>query len=125
MRALDVDGFEERAIVLPDDAEAARHHPVGRRRRPGRRGDDPVRAYLDALDLLAHDGRWARDAAETPLRHAARLRPDGPPMGRLAAGFALVRYAGRQPTARDAARSRLRLAAVHRAIRRRRAPPLP
>ena len=118
MRALDVDRFEERSIVLPDDPEASRR-PATPRRRALQRGDDPVRAYLEALALLARDGRWARDAAETPLEHAARLRADGPPIGRLAAAFALVRYAGRQPSARDAARSRGRLAAVQRAIRRR------
>lgn len=116
MRAAMADPFEERAIVLPDAVDGRDGRSRSRRHRP-RAGDDPVRAYLAALDALARDGRWPRAPDETPGMHARRVARDGPPIGRLAAAYALVRYAGRQPTAREAGRARRRLAEVHRALR--------
>jgi hypothetical protein len=118
MRALDVDAFEERAIVLPPGGPDERPQRGRRRRGVAGAGDEPVRAYLAALDALERDGRWARGPSETPMAHAVRVRAAGPPIGRLAAAYALVRYAGRQPTAREAGRSRGRLAALHRFVRR-------
>lgn len=117
MRAVMDDRFEERQIVLPD-ASAAPRRAAARRRRGSRGDDDPVAAYLSALDALARDGRWTRGSTETPLMHAARLWPAGPPMGRLAAAYALVRYGERQPSSGERRRGRGRLAAIHRALRR-------
>ena len=118
MRRVMDDRFEEREIVLPDAAAAPRRASTPRRR-ASRAGDDPVTVYLAALDLLARDGRWSREATETPLAHAARVIPGGPPMGRLAAAYALVRYGGRRPTAAELRRGRGRLSAIHRALRSR------
>jgi hypothetical protein len=103
---------EERSVVFdrpprrPKDARPApppRHDPT-----------DPVGAYLLALDVLA---------AETPRHHVARLEADpaaGPlaaTLARLAAGYQLVRYAGRRLTARERTRSATRLERLERAIR--------
>jgi hypothetical protein len=78
-----------------------------------------VGAYLLALDALATDGRWPRDAAETPRHHAARVADDATraPLARLAAAYQLLRYAERPLTDRERARSANRLANLERAIR--------
>jgi hypothetical protein len=108
---------EERSVVFdraPRPARAPRPEPPPRHDR-----HDPVGAYLLALDALATDGRWPRDAAETPRHHAARVADDATraPLARLAAAYQLLRYAERPLTDRERARAANRLASLERAIR--------
>ncbi len=103
----------------------------GRSPQPPRRDrNDPVGAYLLALEALAPDDRLARRATETPRHHAARVGTAdpasgpgevpaaiGPALGRLAAAYQLVRYAGHPLNDRERARSAGRLERLERAIR--------
>jgi hypothetical protein len=89
---------------------------------PPRDREDPVGAYLLAIDVLAADGRWARRPAETPRQHVARLPGETPPavqvgLAHLAAGYQLVRYAGHRLTDRERARTPGRLERLEEAIR--------
>jgi hypothetical protein len=112
---------EERSVVFdrpPRPPREPRAAPPPRRDRR-----DPVGAYLMALEALAADGRWPRRDAETPRHHAARVEVDTPgspvaaALSRLAAGYQLLRYAGRPLSAREQARTADRLARLERALR--------
>jgi hypothetical protein len=112
---------EERSVVfdrVPRPPREPRAAPPPRRDR-----HDPVGAYLLALEALADDGRWARRDAETPRHHAARVEanaaggPVAAALARLAAGYQLLRYAGRPLSAREQARTADRLDRLERALR--------
>jgi Domain of unknown function (DUF4129) len=119
MRALHTDPFEERSIVIPDEAEAEPPvAPPALRRRIS--ADDPAGAYLAALAALARDGRWTRQPAETPAAHLVRVRANGmhePALGRLAAAYQLTRYGTLELSAREVRRGRGRLQAIRRWLR--------
>ncbi|MGZ6373059.1 MAG: DUF4129 domain-containing protein [Candidatus Limnocylindria bacterium] len=120
MAAIAHDGFEERSIVIPPEelppARATAPRPHSRRRD----ATDPVGAYLAALEELDRDGRWRRDAAETPAMHARRVRAGlgEAAIGRLALAYELVRYGSRQLTDREAHRARRRLDRLRQRLRR-------
>jgi hypothetical protein len=119
MRIEPSDAFEERSIVVPP-AAGARPRAAAPRPARQRRGSGPVSAYLEALDLLERDGRWARQPHETPALHAARAQHDGlaaPALARLAAAYQLARYAGRQLPEAERRRAPSRLAAIRRFLR--------
>ena len=112
---------EERSVVFdrpPRPPREPRAVPPPRRDR-----HDPVGAYLLALDALAEDGRWPRHVAETPRHHAARVEanvagsPVAAALARLAAGYQLLRYAGRPLSVREEARTADRLDRLERALR--------
>ena len=65
-----------------------RRHPVPR---------NATEAYVASLALLARWPESMRGASETPAEHARRIRADpvGPPMGRLAADYALIEFGRR------------------------------
>lgn len=121
MREATTDPFEERSIVIPppDSAPA--------RARSGQRGgrhpspDDPVGAYLTALELLRRDGRWQRLPQESPAAHVERLRAGegvAPPgLARLAGAYQLVRYGRRAVGAREAGRAPGRLSRLRTFLR--------
>lgn len=109
---------EERSIVF----ERPPREPRPPRPRPPRRLDrsDPVAAYLAALEALAADGRWARHPAETPRDHLARIVPPAPlaaSLARLAAGYQLIRYAGRTLGDQEKRRAAGRLDRLERLLR--------
>lgn len=116
MRLVVADAFEEREIVIPSEASpgpARTPRTRGRRRRP----NDPAGLYLQALDVLERDGRWARRPEETPAGHAARTWSEGlqtPALARLAADYQLVRYGGRPLAAAERARMAARLGRLKR-----------
>ncbi len=117
--ATEPEDFEERSIVVPSDGapRAPRHAPSPRLRRDA---DDPTGAYLAALELLQRDGRWPRNASETPAAHAQRARSAGlagPSLPRLAAAYQLVRYGGLQLTRSEARRAGGRLARLRSLLR--------
>ena len=115
MREAMSDPFEERSIVVPPPDVAAEEQPPAARRRRRSRGDDPASAYLLALEALERDGRWPRQASETPAAHAARARGAGlesTPLGRLATAYQLVRYGGRALGGYEQARAAARLRAL-------------
>jgi len=110
---------EEREVVFDRPVRA----PRAPRPEPEPRGerDDPVGAYLLALDALAADGRWPRDPAETPRDHLARIGDASlvvGPLRRLAAGYELIRYGGRVLAGAERNRAPGRLARVEDALRR-------
>jgi len=120
MQALVSDPFEERAVVIPDDADELPSARAPRRRRRGS-GRGPVGAYLAALDELERDGRWSREPAETPAAHAARARAAGlsdPSLGRLAAAYQLVRYGSLRLGQPEEARATGRLRRLRSWLRR-------
>jgi hypothetical protein len=114
-----VGGGLEREIVLPARVApkrgAARHRP--------RRGTphDVVAAYVAALGEMEGDPTYARQPAETPAQHAARIRRAGaagaPDLARLAAGYQLARYAARPISALENLRALGRFQRIRRAIR--------
>jgi hypothetical protein len=110
---------EERAI---DIAAGLRLPRVGRPSRP-RRWRAPhsaLEAYPRLLEGWADGDPRARDAAETPIAHGARLRENGRPdlgLELLAADYQLVRFAGHTLSSTEEAR------AVARWRRLRGAPP--
>ena len=65
-----------------------RRHPVPR---------NASEAYVASLEILARWPGSMRRASETPAEHAHRIHADpiGPPMGRLAADYALVEFGKR------------------------------
>lgn len=65
-----------------------RRHPVPR---------NASEAYVASLEILARRPGSMRRASETPAEHAHRIHADpiGPPMGRLAADYALVEFGNR------------------------------
>ena len=65
-----------------------RRHPVPR---------NASEAYVASLEILARWPASMRRASETPAEHAHRIHADpiGPPMGRLAADYALVEFGKR------------------------------
>jgi len=115
MRLVVADAFEEREIVIPSEASpgpARAPRPRGRRR-----PNDPAGLYLQALDVLERDGRWARRPEETPAGHASRAWSKGlrtPALARLAADYQLVRYGGRPLAAAERARMTARLGRLKR-----------
>jgi hypothetical protein len=120
MRMAMTDPFEERSIVIPPP-EGPRPPPPRPVARPGRLGEDPASAYLQALDALRRDGRWPRAETETPAAHAARTRAEGlhlPALGRLASAYQLVRYGGRDLTDAEARRALPRVRALRAWLRR-------
>jgi len=111
--------FEERAIVIPPPEAAPAPTPT-RRTRPRGDSTDPTGAYLSALELLERDGRWPRRATDTPAAHADRAAREGltgSSLRRLASAYQLVRYGERQLGAREAGRSRGRLARLREILR--------
>ena len=109
---------EERSVVF----DRPPREPRPPRPQPRRRLDrsDPVAAYLGALDALAADGRWERRAAETPRDHLARIAPPAPlaaTLARLAAGYQLIRYAGRSLDDPERRRAAGRLDRLERLLR--------
>jgi len=118
---------EERTVVFDRAPRPAR--PGRAVAAPRRDRDDPVGAYLLALDALADDGRWPRRPAESPRQHLARLSGDaagagagarspiGDAMARLAAAYQLVRYAERPLTGAERRRSAARVTRVEQALR--------
>ena len=68
--------------------------PIPRRHRIPRGASE---AYVASLEILARWPGSMRHASETPAEHAHRIRADpiGPPMGRLAADYALVEFGNR------------------------------
>jgi hypothetical protein len=118
MAALDSDVAEERSVVFVRPPRQPRTpRPVAPDR--GSR-DEPVGAYLRALDALASDGRWARDPAETPRQHLDRIgsaAPIRPTLARLAAAYQLLRYADHPMGARERHRAAGRLERLERALR--------
>jgi hypothetical protein len=121
MASLGLEVAEERSVVFD---RPPRPVPQPREAPPSRLDvDDPVGAYLAALEALASDGRWARGPAETPRIHAARVATgqpalDGAPtLARLAAAYQLVRYAGHRLGARETARAANRFRRLEEAIR--------
>jgi hypothetical protein len=120
MRLAPIDDFEERSIVIPEPEPPAPRAARSPARRQRTLGDDPAGAYLQALDALERDGRWARRPGETPAEHAGRIRAEGlalPAFARLAAAFQLVRYGDRRLPARERSRAPARLRLVHRLLR--------
>jgi hypothetical protein len=120
MAALLSDVHEERSVVY--DRAPRPPRPPTPPPAPRRDRDDPIGAYLLALDALAVDDRWARQPAETPRQHIARLTAGAPPatpdgLARLAAAYQLVRYAGYRLTDRERSRAGPRLSRLERAIR--------
>ena len=122
MAAMTADVAEERRVIFDRSPRPSREP----RPAPGPRRDrsDPVAAYLLALDALDADGRWARQPAETPRHHAARVRVFTPAAGalvpalaRLAAAYQLIRYAGRTLSGPERERAESRLWQVEEAIR--------
>jgi hypothetical protein len=112
--------FEERAIVVPHPAPAEATPAPMARSRPPTGADDATGAYLAALDALAVDGRWPRQAHETPAAHLERVRAeglDGPSFGRLAAAYQLARYRARPLPNREQRRARSRLRALLEVLR--------
>jgi uncharacterized protein DUF4129 len=111
-RRRDPSEFEERAIVPPlQDEEATLPTPTAVRPRVPV-SDEVAAAYLTALDALAADGRWERQAHESPAAHLARVRTAGfasAAFGRLAAAYQLVRYGGRALPRRERSKARARL----------------
>ena len=109
---------EERSVVFdrpPREPRPARPSPRARLDR-----NDPVAAYVAALDALAADGRWARRSAETPRDHLARVTPAAPvapALARLAAAYQLIRYAGRALGDRERRRAAGRLDRLERLLR--------
>ena len=107
------DVAEERSVVFERSPRPPRRPRPAAPIRGSR--DEPVGAYLLALDALAADGRWARDPAETPRQHLGRIAPAAPirpALARLAAAYQLLRYANRpigDPERRRAARRLERL----------------
>ena len=115
MRAAGADPFEERSIVVPSAEPRAAGEPAPPRRWAPHGLDDPAGAYLAALESLKRDGRWSRNAQETPAAHATRARAEGldtPAFGRLAAAYQLVRYGGRTVATRERSRTPGRLRAL-------------
>jgi hypothetical protein len=120
MRMATADPFEERSIVMPPPEERPAPTPA-RARRATAPGSDPASAYLQALEALRRDGRWPRQASETPAAHVARTRASGlelPALGRLASAYQLLRYGGRALTGVEATRAQPRLRAVRAWLRR-------
>lgn len=115
--AAEVAGFEERAIVRPPDEASL---PPARPASPRRRFDpaSPVGAYLAALEELAARAHLARRASETPAAHARRVGASigGPSLGRLAAAYQLVRYAGAPLATRETRRAPRRVEELRRRI---------
>jgi hypothetical protein len=97
--------------------------PATAGRRPRRRGTphDVVAAYVAALGEMEGDPTYARQPAETPAQHAARIRRAGaagaPDLARLAAGYQLARYAARPISALENLRALGRFQRIRRAIR--------
>jgi hypothetical protein len=114
------DPFEERSIVIPPPDEPSVPPPLPAPRATPR-GGDPASAYMQALEALRRDGRWPRDASETPAAHAARTRAGGldlPAFGRLASAYQLIRYGGRDLTDAEARRAAPRLRVLRARLRR-------
>ena len=111
-------GFEERSIIRPPEA-ATPPRPAGRRAR-GIDPSTPAGAYLAALEMVGRDERLRRAASETPASHLRRVAGAvaGPTLARLAAGYQLDRYAGRQLTGRERRRAVSRLARIRQWARR-------
>ncbi len=111
-------GFEERSIVRPPE-EPATPPPPPRRPRTTDPGT-PAGAYIAALEILDRDERLRRAASETPASHLRRVAGvlAGPALARLAAGYQLDRYAGRQLTGRERRRAVSRLARIRQWARR-------
>ncbi len=110
---------EERTVVFdraPRPPRPARPAAAALRDR-----QDPVGAYLLALDALAADGRWARQPCETPRQHLARMTTErgtvGEAMARLAAAYQLVRYGGRPLTEAERHRAAARVTRVEQVLR--------
>jgi hypothetical protein len=113
------DPFEERAIVIPPPEPAPIVAPA-RRGQSRRDPDDPTGAYLAALEALERDGRWPRRVTETPAAHVERAAREGlaaTSLTRLATAYQLVRYGERRLGAREAGRSRGRLARLRDVLR--------
>ena len=115
----------ERSIVRPMPAHP-RSRAGERRRRNFGHPREAVGAYLAALGELEPLPALARQPAETPARHASRLRATAEPVAldvsHLAADYQLARYAARPLTSRENRRavSRFeRLRATLRAPQRR------
>jgi hypothetical protein len=129
MDALLSELHEERTVVF--DRAPRPPRPPRPKAPPRRDRQDPVQAYLLALDALAADGRWLRGAAETPRHHVERLAADVDERGHdpevphvlrdglahLAAAYQLIRYAGRTLSAAERGRAAARLDRVEQAIR--------
>jgi len=98
---------EDRAIVVP----ARIPRPARRLRRPRPTiPHDAETAYLATLELLADHPDLARQASETPARHARRLAdagqdPDPGSLRRLAADYQLARYGDRRITSLETGRA--------------------
>ena len=122
---------EERTVVFDRAPRPAR--PPRAAAAPRRDRHDPVDAYLLALDALAADGRWARQPAETPRQHLARLVGDGAgaaegveagdrsaigdAMARMTTAYQLIRYGGRSLTDAERRRSAARVSRLEQIIR--------
>jgi hypothetical protein len=129
MAALTAGVAEERRVIFDRPPRPARE--PGPAPTASRNRNDPVEAYLLALEALAADGRWARKPAETPRSHVARVRaqtqadagagdpdgPLGPALARLSAAYQLIRYGGRPMGDQERGRASARLARVEDAVR--------
>ena len=107
----------EHEIVLPTPPERPVPAAV-RRRRPA--AHDAVTAYVEAVAELEQRPDLARQPAETPAAHAARLRgmeTQGVDLSRLAADYQLARYAGRPISHLENIRALTRLQRIRRLLR--------
>ena len=104
-------------IVLPTPPEKPAPAPARRRRAAAH---DAVSAYVEAVAELEGRPELARQPAETPAAHAARLRrmkADGVDLSRLAADYQLARYAGRPISRLENIRALTRLQRLRRLLR--------
>ena len=110
----------ERAIVHPTP-DRPRGQKRGRRPMYFGRPRDAVGAYLAALAELEPFPALVREPAETPGRHASRLRaaaaPVAPDLGHLAADYQLVRYAERPVSRAEDRRALSRFERLRRTLR--------
>jgi hypothetical protein len=111
------EGVIEHDIVVPDPAPPRPRSARSRRVA----AHDAVTAYVNAVEDLAGDPRFARSLVETPAEHSLRVRAadmaGSADFSRLAADYQLARYAERPITPREDRRALSRLDRLRRLLR--------